>query len=203
MSAFQEQLQAVLADRHTAEARALFLRLMQYIDVRVVAVWRYTCKDLLDTGEREEVVSEVMEILLTGALARFRGETLSELFAFVRRVTDRCLIHRARRRLRQRRVLEDAGREGLDLLATRFPDPDQGITEVPDNPLAEADQDYLLSLLRAGSMAEHARRQAVSRAAVTLRVQRIRSRIESLAPVERAAVETWLENAAAQVARED
>lgn len=199
MSELQQQLRDVLARRNSSEARALLGRLLQYVDSRVMAVWQHTCVDLVGSGEREEVVAAVMESLLVDGLARFRGSTIQELLAFVRTVTDRTLIHQARRRLRERRLLE--GHDPLADWDARFARPDTMFEQVPDVPLSETDQAWLKDLLVAGSMAEHARRQNVSRAAVTLRVQRIRARIEALSRSEQDAVEAWLENAAHETLR--
>ncbi|HNK40209.1 MAG TPA: hypothetical protein PL002_03430, partial [Flavobacteriales bacterium] len=71
MSELQEQLRDVLARRDSEEARALLTRLMQYVDGRVLAVWQHRCLDLVGSGEREEVVAQVMEQLLVDGFARF------------------------------------------------------------------------------------------------------------------------------------
>ena len=196
MSEFQAQLHAVLSDRHAPEARELFLRLMRYVHSRVLSVWSHACRDLVDTSARDEVVGEVLEELISGALARFRGESIGELLAYVRRITDRTLLHRARRSLRERRALEGTQADEIRAWSVRLPDPDSAFSEVVENPLPASDQAWLSDLFRSGSMAEHARRTDVSRAAVTLRVQRIRARIDALGPAQKDAVEGWLEHAA-------
>lgn len=194
---FQEELQILLASRNSPESRAFFQRILEYVDARVIWVWKARCQDVVGNGEREEVVGQVMVELLSGAIARFRGETLKELLAYIRRITDRTLLHRARGRLRERRLGES---NEIDWQA-RSPDPSDFELEVTENPLPEADQLYLLELARAGSMAEHARRLEVSRAAVTLRIQRIRSRIEAMAPGDQASVEGWFRSTLEEVSQ--
>ncbi len=196
MSELQAQVRDVLTRRNSAEARALLEHLLRYVDQRVLAVWRYHCVDLVGSGERDEVVAAVMETLLIDGLARFRGETIRELLAYVRVVTDRALLHQARRRLRERRVLDGQRLEW----GARCSGPEELVEQVPDVPLSEQDQDWLRRLLAAGSMAEHARREQVSRAAVTLRVQRIRGRIEALSRRDQDSVEAWLTEQAHVVA---
>lgn len=197
MSALRVQLQFLLADRHSPEAKAFFAWLMPLVDRRVSSVGHKYTPDLLHPCEIEELVGEVMVQLVGGSLAQFRGETINELVAFVRTVSDRTVCRRVRRRLLERKALDEGG---PDLLPGWMPpDPDAIGRRVPDSPLSEADTGYLVDLLRAGSKGELARRQGVSRAAVTQRVQRIQARIQSMAPRERAAAEAWLQEAARQV----
>jgi DNA-directed RNA polymerase specialized sigma24 family protein len=199
-ASFAEELRLLLSNRNSTEARAFFQRILEYVDGRVLWVWKARCQDLVGSGEREEVVGQVMLELLSGALVRFRGETLKELLGYIRRITDRTLLHRARGGLRERRFGEAKAGE-LDW-QVKDPDPSDIELEIEEVPLPESDQQYLLELARAGSMAEHARRLEVSRAAVTLRVQRIRSRIESMNPRDQASVEGWFRGALDELAQE-
>ena len=77
--------------------------------------------------------------------------------------------------------------------------PDASAEVSPESPLPPEDQTYLIALLQAGSKADLARVAGVSRAAVTQRIQRIRDRIDSLAPRQRAAHEAWLGHQATAV----
>lgn len=199
MSAFQDQLALLLADRRSAEARAFFTWLLAYVERRVGIVGSRLYADLLNRSELEEIAAEAMVQLVGGSLARFRGESTNELVAYVRTVADRAVAHRVRRRLLERRTLDERGEELAWSWSARLLDPAEAIRQVPDCPLTPVDMDYLVELLRAGSKGELARRQGVSRAAVTQRVQRIQARIQALAPRERAAAEAWLEHAARQV----
>lgn len=199
MTALREQLRLALADRHAPESRALFGWLLARVVNRVEAAGRRFTPDLLHPHELEEVSSEVMVQLIAGGLARFNGDELPSLLAYVRTISDRTLCRRVRQRLHERAALAARGAEAAEDWQGRFPNPDAEIGAVPPCPLAEADMDYLLELLRAGSRIELARRQGVSRAVVTQRVQRIQARISALSPAERGAAEAWMSHAAASV----
>lgn len=191
-------LRALLADRHAPEAVALLQVLLRTAERRVARVVGTRWRSLLTDGDVEEIVSDVTLQLLMGALARFQGDTLAELVAFVRTVTDRTLWRTIDRRLRQERALTGPDRQVLLDWTRHAPSPDALVELAPDSPLSEEDQAYLEALLAAGSKAEHARRQGVSRAAVTQRLQRIRSRLDALAPEQQEAHEAWLHNAASE-----
>lgn len=190
----RRQLRLLVCDRHSAEARALFEVLTRYAHRRVGVVNRH-CGYALSEGELEEVVGEVLLQLMQSSLAAFRGETLPELLGFVRTITDRTAWRSIRRRDRERSLLQADGDLVEDWTAN-LPRPDAHLETVPDSPLPEADQAYLRELLLAGSKAEFARRSGVSRAAVTQRVQRIRSRVAELAPMARMAHDVWMNQAA-------
>jgi DNA-directed RNA polymerase specialized sigma24 family protein len=190
-------VRSLLADRHSAESKAMFELLMRYTHRRVIAVSR-ACGAALSDAEQEELVGEVIVALLQGALAGFRGAMLPELMAFVRTIADRTTWRTIRSRERERRTAIAAAHEAPERYSAQIPRPDQHFEWVPDSPLPEADQGYLLQLLEAGSKAELARRAGVSRAAVTQRVQRIVARVALLAGTERAAHEVWLEQRARQ-----
>ncbi|MEQ1567265.1 MAG: hypothetical protein ABMA64_16610 [Myxococcota bacterium] len=194
---FRRQLRLLVSDRHSGEARALFEVLTRYSHRRVSVVSRH-CGNALSEGEQEEAVGEVLLQLMQGSLAAFRGATLPELLGFVRTITDRTTWRTIRRRDRERNLLQADGDLVEDWTAS-LPRPDSHLETVPDSPLPEADQAYLCDLLRAGSKAEFARRTGVSRAAVTQRVQRIRSRISELPPMARMAHEVWLNQRARHV----
>jgi hypothetical protein len=196
MDSVQHQLQHLLANRRSPEARDFYLSLLGYVERRVQAVWRQRYRDLLGPSDLEEVVSDVGMRLMTGALARFRGDTTGELYAYARIIADRSLGKVVRRRLRERAALDEIRLDGgADLMATpRLPD--RGAEIEAPCPLEDKDRDYLVALLAAGSRAEYARRQDQSRAAVTRMVQRIRSRIEALEPDQRVAAEVWMQQQA-------
>lgn len=189
-------LDALLADRNSAEARALYLRLARYIDGRVGRLAHSRYGDVLAVADRDEAVGEVLLELMNGALAGFRGESLGELLSYVRRITDRCVWRAAHRRIRERDTLDS---EVGDLVAdwhARVPSPDALVRMVPECPLSDEDEAYLRKLLAAGSRAELARQAGVSRAAVTQRVQRIKKRIARLPEREQSAAEAWMRHAA-------
>lgn len=192
---FRRQLRLLLADRSSPEAAALFQLLLQYVHRRVVVVSR-SCGNHLSHAQQEEVAGEVLLQLMQGALARFRGDTVGELYAFTRTVADRSTWRAVRRVERERNLLQGVGSEVSESWAAHPPAPDRDLELLPDSPLGDADQQYLRDLLEAGSKAELARKAGVSRAAVTQRVQRIRSRVAALAPGERMAHEVWLRHAA-------
>ncbi|MEQ1505123.1 MAG: hypothetical protein ABMB14_23010 [Myxococcota bacterium] len=190
----RRQLRLLVCDRHAPEARAMFEILTRYAHRRVALVSRH-CGNTLSEGEQDEVVGEVLLQLMQGSLAAFRGETLPELLGFVRTIADRTTWRAIRRRDRERSVLSADG-DLIEDWTANLPRPDAFVEVVPDSPLPEVDQVYLRDLLEAGSKAELARRSGVSRAAVTQRVQRIRSRIAELPPMARMAHEVWLNQAA-------
>ena len=194
----RRQLRLLLSDRRAPEARALFELLTRYVHRRVAAVSRH-CGGALSLSEQEEVVADVLVQLLQGSLASFRGETLPELFGFVRTISDRTTWRIVRRRDRERALLQSEAVELVEDWSARLPAPDANSERVASSPLSDADQTYLLSLLEAGSKAELARRAGVSRAAVTQRVQRIRRRVSELATNAKLQHEVWLTQAARRV----
>ncbi len=191
----QPQLRLLLADRTSPEAAAFFHLLMTYVHKRTIAVSRH-CGNALAASEQEEVVAEVLLQLMQGSLASFRGQSIPELYGFVRTIADRTTWRVIRRKERERRALEGEGADAVEGWQGRLPRPDAEAERVADGPLSDADQDYLRQLLAAGSKAELARRAGVSRAAVTQRVQRIRKRVAELGPQERSSHEVWLQRAA-------
>jgi hypothetical protein len=195
MDSLHEQISLIVADRTTQDARALFEKLASYIQRRVDAVAHCGASDLLGAADREDIIADVLYQLVTSALAQFRGETLGELFAYVRVITDRSLWRRARRVLRERKTL-DEHRTEFEAWTRASDRPDDLVMLVPDLPLSADDEAYLRALLEAGSKAELARKNNLSRAAVTQRVQRIRHRIGQLGDHDQLAVEAWLHQAA-------
>ena len=192
MTDFRRSLRLLLADRHTPETRAFYERLLGYIDRRARLVWRSCYRDLLSEAQVEEAVAEVLKRLITGALASFRGETINELFAFVRTITDRCVWRLAQRAIRERDVLKGEGAEAALGWFGTVRHPEDLVEVIPGVALSEIDQGFILALLEAESKVEYSRRHGVSRAAVTQRVQRIKRRIARLDPQERTAVDAWL-----------
>lgn len=196
MDSIQVELRRIAADRTSPEAQALFLTLTGYVDRRVRRIAGARYSDLLGAAEQEEIVGEVLYQLMAGSLAQFRGDTLPELLGFVRSISDRCVGRAARKRLRERAALDVEGQDAVRAWMGVLPQPDQAVHFAPASPLSAQDEGYLRELLQAGSRAEYARSNGVSRAAVTQRVQRIRSRIESLPEREQQAAEGWLHHEA-------
>ncbi|MFT6144385.1 MAG: hypothetical protein ACJAZO_000890 [Myxococcota bacterium] len=198
MTELTYQLQDLLADRHTQESRALFELLLKYVNRRVrSAAWR-CCRGVFGESELDEIVSDVLLQLMTGALARFRGETTGEMLAFVRTVADRSLWRAARKVQRERKAIHHDERI-VRAWNAELPSPEALVRLVPDSPLSDADETYLRGLLAAGSKVAYARETGVSRAAVTQRVKRIQTRIAKLADGEQMAVDAWLHNAAHEI----
>jgi len=195
-------LDNLLADRHSQEAKALFLHLAGYVDRRLQRVVRTRYDDLLSEAHREEIVGEVLFELMSGALAGFRGHTLGELTAYVRRICDRQAWRCAQRRIRERDVLKERspGAAAVRGWSGEVHAPDAHLRLSTENPLDPVDTEYLQALLQAGSRAEFARVQGVSRAAVTQRVQRIKRRIAQMSEHEQAAAQAWFEREADRVA---
>jgi DNA-directed RNA polymerase specialized sigma24 family protein len=196
MAELRDQIRQLTADRHSPEAKALYATVARYVDRRVCSVVRHAASDLLSPSESEEIVADVLLQLVTGALAQFRGNSIGELMAFVRTVTDRRLWRVIKRKVREKRMMEAVRPDAQDRLRDFGTRPDHLVRIVPDLPLPEADEAYLRALLEAGSKAELARQLSLSRAAVTQRVQRIRRRIDALQPQQQLAVDAWLEQAA-------
>lgn len=199
MASFQDQLQHVLANRRSPEARALYVTLLGYVERRVQLLRGGRYSGLLSAAEAEEVVSEVGLKLVRGALARFRGESMAELMAYVRVITDRSVGRAARGRVRERAAMVELGPEHVQDLLGAIPHPERSVEVRVGCPLSERDEHYLVELLQAGSKAEYARMQGQSRAAVTRMVQRIRDRIGSLAEDERVSADVWMHQAARTV----
>jgi len=196
------QLRLLLSNRRSPEARAIFEVLMRYTHKRVAAVSRHSAGSLSRTVQ-EEVVSEVILQLMQGSMAAFRGETLPELLGFVRTIADRTTWRTIRRRDRERSLLQTEAVDLIEEWSARLPAPDANGERVTTSPLPDADCNYLVDLLKAGSKAELARRAGVSRAAVTQRVQRIRGRVLELAAQDRIQHDVWLTQVARRVVAEE
>ena len=193
---FAIALCALQTDPGSAEAIRLYRRLERFVKGRVYRMGRCRYRDLLSEAALEDVISEVLYQLISGALLQFRGHTLSEVLGFARTIADRTLWRAARRRIRERETLS-ALEEDIQAWNVRSQRPDQTLIAIPETPLCDADADYLLALIEAGNHATLARTLGVSRAAVTQRVQRIRARIAQLSPREQATAESWLRHSAA------
>ena len=199
--AFRHQLSVVAANRHSAEAAGLYRVLFDYASQRV---GRLAQRTRISPTQREEVVGDVLLSLMKGSLASFRGGSLPELLAFVRTITDRTTWKVLKRARRERELAHTDDQELVQRWHGQAPGSPGDVELDIDSPLPEADQEYLISLLRAGTKAKLARATGVSRAAVTQRVTRILQRVADLHASERMAHEAWLENAArAAVARFD
>ena len=197
----RQSLRQLLANRHTPEARAFYEAIARYVGRRVHSVARSCCADLFSSSELDEIVAEVLLQLVSGSLASFRGDTMGELFGFVRTVSDRALWRSARRRRRERATLQGEA-ESIERWNAHLASPDEAVRMVPETQLSATDEAYLRELLESGSKVELARRSGVSRAAVTQRVQRIRRRIAQLSEQDRDTVDAWLEVTARQVLEE-
>lgn len=199
MESFDRTLRRALADRDGPEATELFRTLLGFVERRVIHLGRTRCRGLLTEADHEEVLGEVLFQLMEGALARFRGDSMDALLAFVRTMTDRIAVRRAQRKLRERTTVQDL-RDEKDARWVRStaPAPDAKVEFTPESPLDVADADYLADLIRAGSKAALARSLGVSRAAVTQRVARIEQRIERLGSDARTAHRVWMHQVAEQ-----
>lgn len=193
---FSAALHALQTAPSSPEAIRLYRRLERFVKGRVYRTGRHRYRDLLSDSALEDVSSEVLYQLLSGALLRFRGSSLPEMLGFARTIADRTLWRTARRRIRERETLSER-KEEIQQWCVPSPRPDQRIIAVPRSPLCDADTHYLLSFLKAGSHATLARTLGVSRAAVTQRVQRIRQRISQLSPDQQATAKSWLRQSAA------
>ena len=196
-AAFADALCALQTDCHSESAGRLLKRLDRFIRGRVHWVGRSRYRDLLSEAALEDVISDVLFQIMSGALLQFRGHTLSELLGFSRTIADRNVWRAARRRIRERETLI-AMEQDIHGWTARSPRPDHTLIAIPQTPLCEADAGYLLSLIEAGSHANLARSLGVSRAAVTQRIQRIRGRIARLPPTEQETAESWLRHSAAR-----
>lgn len=192
----RRSIRMLLADRHAPEARELYLCLARYVHGRVQRRCSSRYAGVLGSAEQEELVAEVLYQLLSGALARFEGQTIASLLAFVRTISDRTVGHAARARLRERDTLDSEDAREIEAWSSSPPGQDRAVHLVPESPFTETDQAYLEELFLAGTKAELARLQGVSRAAVTQRVQRIRSRIARMSQEEQLRAEAWLEHVA-------
>ncbi len=199
MADFQSQLQHLLANRRSEEARAFQLQVLKYVENRARRLRSQRYLNLLTESDLEETVSEVGLKLMTGALVRFRGNSLPELYAYVRTITDRSVGRAVRRKLRERDAIISFDRDCSRSMLGSLPAPDDNAEVVASCPLSSKDQRYLTALMQAGSKAEYARRAGQSRAAVTRMVQRIRGRISELEADQRMATDVWLHQKAREV----
>jgi hypothetical protein len=191
----------LLSDRQSDQARDLFVHLAEYTDRRLLRLVRVRYANLLTEAQREELVGEVLYELMSGALASFRGQSIGELTAYVRCICDRMLWRTAQKQIRERDTLAESGVMADVVRAWNgdIPGPSDNLHMQSTNPLDATDSGYLLRLLEAGSRAEFARSEGVSRAAVTQRVQRIKRRISELSTGEQDAAEAWFAREAERV----
>jgi len=189
-------LEQLLCNRHTPEARGLYTTLARYAHRRVETVSRRRFSDVLATPDREELVAEVLLQLMSGALARFQGNSIGEILAFVRTICDRLVGHAAFKKIRERDTLSgEVGDQVREWMST-VQRPDEAVRLVPDCPLSQDDAQYLEALFSSGSRADLARDMGISRAAVTQRIARIKGRIDSLPSMKRSAAKAWIEDLA-------
>lgn len=196
MADIQEQIRHLTINRHTPEALELYTLIMRYTHKRILYVTKSIGTDRISAAEIEDLVSEVMLQLINGSLVQFRGQTVPELIAFVRTVTDRRIWRNRTKRIKNQEMLKRVRTDAEDTLGTKNVAPDSLVEFEPETRLSEEDERYLIALLRAGSKAEYARQQQQSRAAVTQRVKRIIKRIEALTQADQLAVESWLQRMA-------
>jgi DNA-directed RNA polymerase specialized sigma24 family protein len=197
-TSIRPQLEVLLCDRHSAEARTLYLTLAKYIDRRVARTLFGRYPDVLTSADHEELVGEVLLQLMSGSLARFRGHTIGELLAYVRCICDRAVGHAARKKIRERDTLQGVAKPDVQAWTPASPRPDEALHIIPDSPLSETDTAYLTALLSAGSQAGLAHREGVSRAAVTQRLHRIRDRVAQMSPDAQDTAREWVRETARQ-----
>ena len=186
----------LLANRHTPEARGLYMTLAKYAHRRVENTSRRRFSDVLAAPDREELVAEVLLQLMSGALARFQGHSVGELLAFVRTISDRLVNHSAFKRIRERNTLAGEMGDHVREWMHHEPSPEDAIRLSPKCPFNEEDAHYLTALFASGSRADLARDRGVSRAAVTQRITRIKTRISALPAFEQRAAKAWVEGLA-------
>ena len=189
-------LQQLLANRHTPEARGLYTTLARYAHRRVENTARRRFSDVLAQPDREELVADVLLQLMSGALARFQGHSVGELLSFVRTICDRLVGHAAFKKIRERDTLAGELGDHVRGWISTEPRPDEAVRLSPECPLSQEDAAYLEALFTSGSRADLARDRGISRAAVTQRITRIKSRIESLSSFEQSAARAWIEELA-------
>ncbi len=200
MEDLQRNIRHILANRHSADARAFWETLLKEIERRVRYVQQSRWSDVLRSTETEELVGDVLFDLMQGGLARFRGESIGELYAFIRTICERKVARAAQKRIRERKHVDykaDLTFDDRTVPAKAEASEIQG-WEV-NSPLPTKDQAYLTELLKAGSKAELARRKGVSRAAVTQRIQRIHVKLQELGEQARLEHRTWLQRQAESV----
>jgi hypothetical protein len=189
-------LDQLLANRHTGEARALYTTLARYAHRRVENIARRRYSDVLAAPDREELVAEVLYQLVSGALARFQGHTTGELLAFVRTISDRHVNHAAHKRIRERNTLAGEVGDTVRGWISREPSPEEIVRLDVDCPLSDEDALYLTALFVSGSRADLARDKGISRAAVTQRITRIKTRIDALPNRKQSDAKVWIEELA-------
>jgi hypothetical protein len=191
-ASLQDDIAAILSGAQTAPSRALCVLIVEVIRKR--SHYRSCCRyrDLISTDDLEDLNSEIMLVLLNGTLQAFRGRSQGELICFLRTIVDRHLWRLAQRRIRERELLNTETKALVESWSGTFMTPDQALVAIPESPLPEADTSYLLGLIQAGSQAAYARQQAVSRAAVTQRIKRIRKRVQALGEADQTTVHAWM-----------
>ena len=189
-------LEQLLANRHTSEARALYTTLARYAHRRVENIARRRYSDVLAPPDREDLVAEVLYQLMSGALARFQGNSTGELLAFVRTISDRHVNHAAHKRIRERNTLAGEIGDSVREWISRSPSPEETVRLEVDCPLSEDDAVYLTALFVSGSRADLARDRGISRAAVTQRLTRIKTRIDALPHRQQSDARVWIEELA-------
>ena len=196
----REALDQLLCNRHTPEARGLYMTLARYAHRRVESTSRRRFSDVLAPADREELTADVLLQLMSGALMRFQGETVAELLAFVRTICDRLVAHAAFKRIRERDTLAGEVGDQVREWTSAEGRPDELVRMEPTCPLSQDDTAYLEALFASGSRADLARDRGISRAAVTQRIARIRTRIDGLSTFDQSAAKAWIENLAARSA---
>lgn len=199
MPTAQQQIQALLADRRAPESQTFLVEILSFVERRARFRWRARYQDLLSESEIEEVVAEVATDLVLSGLARFRGESHGELWAFVRTATDRTVSRRAARRITERAALEHETSDWVRMSGTISAPPEQLGDYGRGIALSDRDQRWLQELLLAGSQVALSRSQGVSRAAVSQRLQRLQARIAALPRRDRDAVQVWLRHQARRI----
>jgi len=191
-------LRRILADRHSPEAAALYKNLLGYIHARVRSLAARSLPLLRNEQRQEEICGEVLFQLMQGGLARFQGDTLPALYAYVRTATDRIARRAHARWAREAAMVHELPKQAFQgVLNGNGPLAPRVEVQVA-SPLPPGDQSFLRELLHAGSQAQLARERQCSRAAVSQRLKRIRQRLEGMGPHANQAHEAWLHHEAQQ-----
>lgn len=211
-----DQLRRFVTRRSEPEARQFWRVLFDHTVRTAEVIGRSRFSGKLREADWEDAASEVFCQLLSAkegeqpGILRYRGDTLEGLMGFIRVITFRCLLHRARRREhgvptsdeRLARVPDQPGfderawleavehsrhrRQALETLEQL----DEGA--LPEVDMPPKDLEFLQALLAMGSGAEMARHRGVNRSTVHRRIQRIRRQVDALSDADRVLLNQFL-----------
>ncbi|MFN3197210.1 MAG: hypothetical protein ACE366_02160 [Bradymonadia bacterium] len=212
-----DQLRRFVTRRSEPEARQFWRVLFDHTVRTAEAIGRARFSSSLRPDDWEDAASEVFCQLLSAregaqpGILNYRGDTLEGLMRFIRVITFRSLLHRAKRQARQpmsnteperliraqdrgfdeRAVLEAVERNRHRRQAqAQLEQLDEGA--LPEVDMPPKDIEFLQALLAMGSGAEMARHRGVNRSTVHRRIQRIRRQVDALTEGDRVLLNQWL-----------